>query len=122
MRRHLEHVDGVMIGRAAYEDPTSSPPPTATSSTRRRAVPSRRQVVAAWVPYAEAQVAAGVPLHRVVHPTLGLFAGRPGARAWRRHLSETAHRPTATPGLFFDALTQVPAHVADERSHSGVKP
>ena len=114
VRRHLEHVDGVMIGRAAYEDPYLFAAADRDLFDPAAPVPSRRRVVAAWVPYAEAQVAAGVPLHRVVHPALGLFAGRPGARAWRRHLSETAHRPEATPGLFLDALAQVPPHVADE--------
>jgi tRNA-dihydrouridine synthase A len=115
-RRQLAHVDGVMIGRAAYDDPYLFAPADRDFFDPAAPVPSRREVVEAWLPYAEAQAAAGVPLHRVVHCTLGLFAGRPGARAWRRHLSEHAHRPGAGPDLFLAALDLVPAAVAGERT------
>jgi len=94
-RDHLAHVDGVMIGRAAYENPymladadrlifASSEPPLA-----------RHAVVEEMVPYIECESAAGVPVHSVTRHMLGLFRNRAGGRAWRRHLGEMARQPGA---------------------------
>jgi tRNA-dihydrouridine synthase A len=91
----LAKVDGVMIGRAAYENPyllanvdrrffASSAPPL-----------SRHQVMEAFIPYMEDQLRKGTPLHGMTRHVLGLFQGIPGARAWRRTLSEQACRPRA---------------------------
>jgi tRNA-dihydrouridine synthase A len=105
---HLEHVAGVMIGRAAYDDPylfadadrrffgDASPPP------------SRRQVVEAMAPYLERWHRQGLPIGRVTRHMLQLFAGRPGARAWRRALSEGASGPDAGPELLLAALERMP--------------
>ena len=99
----LENVDGVMIGRQAYHDPWF------LASLEERflsgqPVPDRRDVIEAMLPYVEEQIAAGERLNRITRHMLGLFAGQPGARAWRRHLSENAHRPDAGPGLLLEAL------------------
>jgi len=114
-RRHLTRVDGVMIGRAAYETPyllatadraffgAATPPPT------------RREVVTAMLPYLEARLAEGVPLHRITRHMLGLFAGQPGAKAWRRHLSENAHKGGAAASVLSAALQGVPLEVLDAR-------
>ena len=83
----LAHVDGVMIGRAAYHDPWM------VAEADRRifgASPreiSRLEVAKAMVPYLAAQAANGVPVSRITRHLLGLFHGVPGARAWRRALS-----------------------------------
>lgn len=92
---HLAHVDGVMIGRAAYENPylltgierdvLGAPPPAST----------RHEVVDGFLPYIEREMARDVPLKSMTRHILGLFQGLPGARAWRRHLSENAHLPGA---------------------------
>ncbi|MFO7757112.1 MAG: tRNA-dihydrouridine synthase, partial [Roseovarius sp.] len=65
--------------------------------------------VQAMLPYIEAHLAAGGKLHQVTRHMLGLFAGRPGARNWRRVLSEGATRPGAGPALVEAALAEVAA-------------
>ena len=103
----LDRLDGVMIGRAAYETPwlladadrvifqDPSPPPTP------------HEVLDAFVPYVERQLAVGVPLNSITRHILGLFHGRPGARRWRRTLSEQAHRPGAGIDVLREAAAQV---------------
>jgi tRNA-dihydrouridine synthase A len=104
---HLARVDGVMIGRAAYQDPY-----VLAEADRRvfgdpSPVPSREEVVRALLPYAERQCARGVPVKAITRHILGLFNGRPGARLWRRSLSEEAHRPGAGPEVIEEALEGV---------------
>lgn len=91
---HLQHVDGVMIGREAYQNPWFL-----TEIERRfcggSAPSSRKEVLDRLLPYVERELAAGTELKHITRHVLGLFAGQPGARAWRRYLSEHAHRPRA---------------------------
>ncbi len=99
----LEHVDGVMIGRQAYHDPWF----LAVLEERflsRETAPDRVAIVEQMLPYVREQIAAGERLNRITRHMLGLFAGQPGARAWRRHLSERAHRPDAGPELLLEAV------------------
>jgi tRNA-dihydrouridine synthase A len=63
--------------------------------------------VRALLPYAAEQCAEGVPVKSITRHILGQFNGLPGARAWRRHLSEAAHRPGAGPEVIEAALEQV---------------
>lgn len=103
----LEHVDGVMIGRQAYQHPYF----LAELENRfdpARGVPRRRDIVYGMLPYIENQLAVGEPLNRITRHMLGLFAGRPGARAWRRHISENAHRRNAGVEVLMEALDAVP--------------
>ena len=99
--------DGVMIGRAAYHQPTDI-----LAQADRRVVgagqdSSAEGAVAAMLPYIEAHLSSGGRLHQITRHMLGLFAGRPGARGWRRTLSEGATRPGAGPELVREALAQV---------------
>ncbi|MBK0327183.1 tRNA dihydrouridine(20/20a) synthase DusA [Rhodobacteraceae bacterium F11138] len=101
-------LDGVMIGRAAYHDPTailSRADPVIFGTGVAR---DPRDVVQEMIPYVEAHLQRGGKLHQVTRHMLGLFAGRPGARAWRRMLSEGAHLPAAGPALLLEALALVP--------------
>jgi tRNA-dihydrouridine synthase A len=101
--------DGAMVGRAAYHQPWDilgeadrlwdEAPPHASPEDAARAM----------LPYLEAHCAAGGRLHQVTRHMLGLFAGRPGARAWRRLLSEEAHRPGAGPEVVERALSAMQA-------------
>ena len=90
----LALVDGVMIGREAYENPC-----LLTRIERRvfrhSPVTTRHDVVERMLPYIARQCARGVPLHRITRHMLGLFQGERGARHWRRHLSRNAHLPGA---------------------------
>lgn len=113
-REHLAHVDGVMVGRAAYEDPWALAGADRLLYGEPGAPPTRRRVVEALIPYAERQLARGVPLARIARHLLGLVAGRPGARAWRRILSERTQDENAGLEVLRAALAAVPADVLDE--------
>jgi tRNA-dihydrouridine synthase A len=115
-RQHLAAgVDAVMIGRAAYDDPYLLAAADRDPFGDAAEPPSRREVLTRLLPYVERQLARGVPLHRLSRHLLGLFAGRPGARAWKRHLAENAHRPGAGPEVLLAAAARVPDEVLDER-------
>jgi len=115
VRRHLQSVDGVMIGRAAYERPFLLATVDREFFDAPHSPLSRREAVEAMLPYVERQLALGTPLKHLTRHLLHLFAHRPGARGWRRHLSENAHRPGAGPEVLTEALATVPAEVLDER-------
>jgi tRNA-dihydrouridine synthase A len=106
-RRHLDHVDGVMLGRAAYQEPwrllTVDPelfgeaPPFATM----------KDVFAAMLPYIEQQLAQGTRLHSMTRHFVGAFHGVKGARAFRRHLAENGVRAGAGVNVLIDAMALV---------------
>lgn len=100
-------LDGVMIGRAAYHQPADILAQADRRVFGRGADGSAEAAVAAMLPYIEAHLSAGGRLHQVTRHMLGLFAGRPGARAWRRALSDGATRPGAGPELVEAALALV---------------
>ena len=90
----LQHVDGVMIGRQAYHHPYF------LAELEHHfepgwPLPDRRQVVESMLPYVERELADGEKLGRITRHIVGLFAGQPGARAWRRYISEHAYREGA---------------------------
>ncbi len=103
----LRRVDGVMIGRAAYHDPWL----LAQADRRVFGEPwqpeSRKAVVLGMRDYVEQLVAGGGRLHHLTRHMLGLFQGRPGARAWRRHLSQRANRPDAGWHTLIEAMQAV---------------
>ncbi len=103
----LQHVDGAMIGRQAYHHPYFLAE-LEHHFNPEWPLPARRAIVAAMLPYAEAALANGEPLHRITRHMLGLFAGQPGARAWRRYISEHAHRKGAGPEVLTGALNAMP--------------
>ncbi len=113
-RAHLEWADGVMIGREAYQNPYMLALADPLLFGEERPVPTRRQVVEALLPYAEELLSRGVHLSRLTRHILGLFAGQPGARGWRRVLSERACRAGAGTDVIREALAQVPERVLDE--------
>lgn len=93
----LDHVDGVMIGREAYQNPYVLAEIDRRFFGEAADLPSRHDIVGRLLPYVERSVADGVPLKSITRHILGLFNGRPGARAWRRSLSENAPRFGGTP-------------------------
>lgn len=99
-------LDGVMIGRAAYHDPASVLI-GADALWGGEFAPSPFEVVAAMRPYIARHLEGGGRLHQVTRHMLGLFAGRPGARGWRRVLSEGASRPGAGLATLEAALAEV---------------
>jgi tRNA-dihydrouridine synthase A len=92
---HLAWVDGVMVGRAAYQTPYMLADVDRRLFGGQGEAPSREDVLEALLPYAERHVAAGGRLNNVTRHVLGLYHGRPRGRAFRRHLSENAVREGA---------------------------
>jgi tRNA-dihydrouridine synthase A len=90
MQAELGHVDGVMIGRAAYQDPALLLEVDSLLFGEESPAPDAFAAVEAFIPYVEARLGEGVPLHAMTRHILGLFNGRRGARAWRRHLATEA--------------------------------
>jgi tRNA-dihydrouridine synthase A len=88
---HLAHVDGVMLGRAAYQDPYILAEVDQRLFGAGEPAPSRLEVLDSFVAYAEGELARGVRLNQMTRHILGLFHGQPRARAFRRVLAEKAH-------------------------------
>jgi tRNA-dihydrouridine synthase A len=105
---HLAQADGVMLGRAAYHAPAL------LADVDRRffggAPRAVEDAVAAYLIYVEQKLAEGVPLNALTKHMLGLFNGRPGARLFRRHLSENATKPGSGVGTLRDALAHLATH------------
>ncbi len=101
---HLARVDGAMIGRAAYQNPWILAEADHRVFGESRQQLQRESIARALLPYIARQCTEGVPVKAVIRHILGLFNGLPGARAWRRHLSESAHRPGAGPEVVEAAL------------------
>jgi tRNA-dihydrouridine synthase A len=85
---HLRRVDGVMLGREAYHNPWILAEVDSRIYGEPDTKPSRREVVDRLLPYLEREAARGTPLKRITRHILGLYHAQPGARAWRRHLSD----------------------------------
>ena len=88
----LHKVDGVMIGRAAYQNPYLLAQIDKAFFDATQPPPSRLQVLRRYARYAREELARGARLGDLTRHLLGLFQGQPGARTWRRYLSENAHR------------------------------
>jgi tRNA-dihydrouridine synthase A len=106
-KRHLDHVDGVMLGRAAYQEPWRllDVDPEVFGEVALHA--TMKDVFAAMLPYIEEQLAQGVRLHSMTRHFVGAFHGVPGARAFRRHLAENGVRPGASVNVLRDAIALV---------------
>ncbi|MEP6882929.1 MAG: tRNA-dihydrouridine synthase, partial [Dokdonella sp.] len=106
---HLEHTDGVMLGRTAYHEPYR------LAELEHRffgtPLPTRESVIDQMRPYIAAHLANGGKLQHISRHLLGLFQGLPGARSWRRHLSENAHRADAGMDVVNEALAACLEHV-----------
>ena len=90
-QEHLKHVDGVMLGRAAYHSPWVLA--ECQQALLGQGAPQRREdVITRLTEYLERQRSRGMPVKSITRHLLGLFQGQPGARKWRRYLSENAHR------------------------------
>jgi tRNA-dihydrouridine synthase A len=99
VRSQLAHVDGVMIGRAAYDDPMllfALDPPASKSSTRSAMDAHRNHVVREYYAYVESQLDRRTPVRAMTRHLMGVYNGARGARSWRRGLSEL---PDGTAGL-----------------------
>ncbi|RKF18891.1 tRNA dihydrouridine(20/20a) synthase DusA [Alginatibacterium sediminis] len=106
-KQHLEHLDGVMLGREVYQNPYILSQVDSQIFGLEDSGLSRHQVVEAMYPYIEAHLAQGGRLQHITRHMLGLFQGCVGARAWRRHISENAHKSGADTSVVEIALSKV---------------
>jgi tRNA-dihydrouridine synthase A len=106
-REHLQQVDGVMIGREAYQNPWMLAEADRALFGMDNPVQSRDDVIDSLLPYVERQLARGAHLNHITRHILGLYQGVPGARKFRRHLSENAYRKDAGLEVLTEALSLV---------------
>jgi tRNA-dihydrouridine synthase A len=108
VQQQLLHVDGVMLGREAYHNPYILARVDSDIYQDPQAVIRERQdIVIELCDYIDAQLSQGVNLHSITRHILGLFQGCPGAKAWRRYLSENSHREGADSDVVRAALSHV---------------
>jgi tRNA-dihydrouridine synthase A len=124
-RDHLDHVDGVMMGRSAYQEPWRLLAVDPELFGEEAPFSSLRAAAEALIPYIERETRGGTRLHAITRHVLGLFHAVPGARAFRRHLAVHAVKTDAGAAVFREALAQVadqPAtHLRDSTEASRVE-
>ena len=114
VKNHLEHVDGVMLGRAAYHTPWLLAE-CQQQLFDGQAVARREDIIGPMNSYIEKQLSQGVAVKHVSRHLLGLFQGLPGAKAWRRYLSENAYRDDGNTDLLNQALAAMKAAAGKAR-------
>ena len=102
---NLAHFDGVMLGRAAYQTPWVLA--ECQAAIHGGELPERSEIVDRMSGYLKQQVHNGVAVKHVVRHVLGLFQGQPGAKKWRRYISEHAHRDDSNSDLLLEAMAQM---------------
>ena len=107
IRTHLDHLDGVMLGREAYQNPYLMA--EVDSRLYQCTLPrvSRAEVIEKMLPYIERQLHKGTHLSHITRHMLGLYQGIPGGRRYRRHISENAHKPGAGIEVLQEAVALV---------------
>ncbi|MCP4410870.1 MAG: tRNA dihydrouridine(20/20a) synthase DusA [Gammaproteobacteria bacterium] len=103
----LNHVDGVMLGREVYRNPYLLATVDELFFADNTVPPSRHGVIKSYLPYIDAQLAQGVPLSRIMPHIMGLFQGLPGARGWRRELSNNPPARSLGKEIVERALLQI---------------
>lgn len=121
-RAHLPHVDGVMLGRAAYKRPYMLADVDALFYGDTRKPLSREEIICALIPYAENLVRQNVPLSALTRHLMGLYAAQPGGRIWRRWLSEQAPRAKADARFLSNLLTAMQTRPHKLQMHESQTP
>jgi tRNA-dihydrouridine synthase A len=114
-RAHLDHVDGVMLGRAAYQEPWRLLGVDTLLFGEPAAHATMKDAFAAMLPYIERELSRGTRLHAITRHFVGAFHGVPGARAFRRHLAEQGAKPAAGVNVLREAIALV-----NERAASAI--
>lgn len=108
IKSQLQQVDAVMIGRAAYDNPYLFATVDRDIYQQISTIPTRHQIVEAMLPYIDTCLSQGIRLNSVTRHMLQLFAKQPGARRWKRYLSENVHLAGSDSATVYAALTEVP--------------
>jgi tRNA-dihydrouridine synthase A len=112
-RAHLDHVDGVMLGRAAYQEPWRLLEADSTLFGETAPAATMKDAIEAFIPYVERELRRGTRLHAMTRHLVGAFHAVPGARAFRRHLAQHAVRPGADAVVLRDAVALVAEREAE---------
>ncbi|GAA4088073.1 tRNA dihydrouridine(20/20a) synthase DusA [Zhongshania borealis] len=104
---HLSYVDGIMVGRSAYQTPYLLAEVDEHFYQQAATSKTRRDIIHDLLPYIEVELAKGTRLNHMTRHILGLFNGQAGGKLFRRHISEHAHRPGAGVEVLSDALAFV---------------
>src|SRR6201991_1683229 len=115
-RAHLSHVDGVMLGRAAYQEPWRLLSVDADIFGEAAPHATMQDALEAMMPYIEQQLARGTRLHAITRHFVGAFHAVPGARAFRRHLAEQGVKPGAGVDVLRDAIARIGARTPAEEA------
>ncbi len=107
VRHHLQFVDAVMIGRAAYHNPYLFATVDRDIYQQNVIPPTRHEVIEKMLPYIDYWVSRGLKLHSISRHLLAIFSGIPGTKAWKRHISENAHLLGSDSKVIVDALVKV---------------
>jgi tRNA-dihydrouridine synthase A len=107
-RQHLEQVSAVMLGRAVAEDPFILADADEMFFGAAPSLQTRSGAILEYLPYVEEQLQAGTGFRPLTQHLLAMFGGRPGARGWRRELTEAALRPDSGPEVLLAALQKLP--------------
>jgi len=121
VNNHLEHVDGVMLGRAAYHTPWLLAE-CQQQLFEKQTLKTREDVIEPMNLYIERQVGAGTAVKHISRHLLGLFQGLPGAKAWRRYLSENAYRDDHNTELLNQALAAMKTAAGQARCIEATQP
>lgn len=113
-KAHLEHVDGVMLGRAAYQEPWRLLSVDREIFGEAAPHATMQDALEAMMPYIEQQLVRGTRLHAITRHFVGAFHAVPGARAFRRHLAEQGVKPGAGLEVLRDAIAHVAARAPAE--------
>lgn len=113
-KAHLEHVDGVMLGRAAYQEPWRLLSVDREIFGEAAPHATMQDAIEAMMPYIEQQLVRGTRLHAITRHFVGAFHAVPGARAFRRHLAEQGVKPGAGLEVLRDAIAHVAARAPAE--------
>ncbi|MDH5764959.1 MAG: tRNA dihydrouridine(20/20a) synthase DusA [Gammaproteobacteria bacterium] len=106
-KNHLQYVDGVMMGREAYHNPYILRDVDRFLYGEVEIAKSRQEIFNEFLPYVESELMAGTKLHAMTRHIMGLFLGVPGARAWRRYLSENANKRHADINVLVNAFRKL---------------
>ena len=112
MDLHLQHVDGVMLGREAYHNPYLMADFDTRYYGAEQEIKTRQQIIQAMLPYIHAQLKADVRLNNITRHMLGLMTGMPGARAYRRQLSDAKQLALYGPAVLDQAISAMQALAA----------
>jgi len=107
--QHLQQLDGVMVGREAYTNPYLLATVDQQIYGSKEPVKSRQKIAEEFLQYVDNELGKGTRLQAMTRHILGLFHGMPGARQYRRHISENAFKPDATIDVLVSALEKTTA-------------